>query len=557
MAERQTARQRIEMHNVAEREVMRYADNHAMWHKHVHNVELDPIQVLKSIEMDEHPNTLDYSSRRTGKTAEKELYNLKENATKPDQELGIIAPREAQAIVNLEYHLDAVSRSEILTAHLMFKNGRRQKSDTYYQFNNRSKGRAYGIMSNADGGGLTSASLEEVDDMPKERLFSRYLLMLGSTRRMGADESSSNDPQIRITGVFKGADTLTDLLNSAEYHSIGCFHGDRAKQEIQRFIDLGYMDKDAVDLDSYLFPVPIANALNGMDLGILNRPYIESMRRQLSEDEFTRQLLCVNTASRNLIWEKYIRRAMQVGLEAPILLASPMPGETYKKRGLISFGFDAAGHGENPKASRNALVVTEQLGNHLTFPFVKTWPPGEDDNVVRRDLLGLWKYFNPDTAMGDAYAVGMLTSLNDDLFAEQLTPIDRRTIGDGQSTASTWPEWPFAPIRFQGMVKHSMAQALRAAFHKKQAAIPYFDDQDMADPDLIDMRLFVKQLANIIPVATLASYASYKMASTDLGDDLFDAAMASVWGLVTRGAASLPTTVLIRRKTREQLLGAT
>ncbi len=57
------------------------------------------------------------------------------------------------------------------------------------------------------------------------------------------------------------------------------------------------------------------------------------------------------------------------------------------------------------------------------------------------------------------YGVGMLTQLNDELYAEGLTHIDRRTVGDGDSTASTWPEWPFSPIRFEGMVKHNMASA--------------------------------------------------------------------------------------------------
>jgi hypothetical protein len=42
----------------------------------------------------------------------------------------------------------------------------------------------------------------------------------------------------------------------------------------------------------------------------------------------------------------------------------------YKRRGLISFGYDHTGHGEKPEASRSALVVCEQMGNWLTFPFV-------------------------------------------------------------------------------------------------------------------------------------------------------------------------------------------
>lgn len=521
MTERISAAKRIKLRNRAEVEVMRYKNDHALWHKHIHGVKLDPMQVLKCIEMDQHKNTLDFSCRRTGKTAIKELYLLKNNATKNDQELGIVAPREAQSLVNLGYHLDAIRRSAILDAWVAVKAGRKQLADTYYEFANRSKAKAYGIMAQVDGGDITAASLEEVDDMPKERLYSRFLLMMGSSRRLGADESSENDPEIRITGVFKGADTLTDMVASDSYHVL-----------------------------------PTIDCHLGMTMGIINETFMMDMRKELSPEEYIRQMLCKNISATNLIWEKYIRRAMQTGLESGLPSASPLPGVKYKKRGLIGFGYDAGGHGENPTSSRHALVVTEQIGNFITFPYVRTWPPGADDQVVKRDLLGLWEYFNPDYAMGDAYGVGMLTQLNDELYSNGLTHIDRRTIGDGDSTASTWPEWPFAPIRFEGMTKHSMAQAVRSLFHNRQAAIPYFDDQNLNDPEVLDFRLFVSQLANIVPQTTKTSYASYKQANPKIGDDLFDAAMASVWALATRGVCQVQTTVLSTTKTRQQLLGA-
>ncbi|HHJ12146.1 MAG TPA: hypothetical protein ENK00_03100 [Chromatiales bacterium] len=519
MAERISSAQRLQMQNVAEREIQRYAHDHALWHKHVHNVELDTMQVLKCLEMDQHNNTIDFSCRRTGKTAIKELYLLMLLATHGDQELGIVAPREAQSLVNLGYHLEAIRRSEILGAYIAHKSGRKQLADTYYQFSNRSQARAYGIMAQVDGGDLTAASLEEVDDMPRDRLFSRFLLMMGAARRLGASNDARNDPQIRITGVFKGADTLTDLIESGKYHVL-----------------------------------PTINAYLGMEMGILNRQFIMDMRDQLSPDEYLRQLLCINVSARNLIWEKHVRRAMQISLQAGLSLAQPLPGMQYKKRGLISFGYDAGGHGENPQSSRHALVVLEQIGNFTCVVFCRTWPPGADDNAVRRDLLGFWRYFMPDYAMGDAYGVGMLTSLNDDLFAEGLTPTDRRAIGDGDSTASTWPEWAFSPIRFEGMVKHQMATAVRAVFHGGHAAIPYFDDQNPDDPDTADLRLLVRQIPNIKPVPTKTSYSSYKMANAKLGDDLFDALMAATWALATRGASPMVTTIQIRRKTRGELL---
>jgi len=137
---------------------------------------------------------------------------------------------------------------------------------------------------------------------------------------------------------------------------------------------------------------------------------------------------------------------------------------------------------------------------------------------------------------------------------EGLTEIDRRSIGDGDSTASTWPEWPFAPIRFEGMTKHSMATALRSVFHNGQAAIPYVEEDDSLAPVIQDMRLLIRQLPNIVALPTKTSYASYKQADAKLGDDLFDAAMASVFGLVTRGVVQEPGAILTRTRSREQLL---
>lgn len=544
-----TAAQRIQIQHSAEQEIMRYArpdpvtgiKPHALWHKHVHNVDLDPMQVLKMQEMDDHRNTVDFSCRRTGKTAVKEMYCLEYLATTPFQEEGIVAPRLQQSQTNLMYHIDAIRRSPILSGWIGYKSGRRQIADTRYQFHNGSKAVCYGIMSQIDGDGLSIGSLEEIDDMPADRLFSRFLPMLGSARRLGVDSSVSFDPQIRITGVYKGADVLTQLIDTGGYHVLP-------------------------PVDVYL----------GIELGILNQAFVDEMKEQLPDSEWIRQFLCINASAQNHIWEKYIRRAMAVGLSAGLQAACPLPGGRYRKKGLLSFGYDHSGHGESAHASKSALVVCEQVGNFATFPFVKTWPAGTDDAVVQRDLFGFWEYFRPDYAMGDAYGLGMLTNLNDMLFARGLTDIDRRSIGDGQSTASTWMHWPFAPIRFEGMTKHNMASLLRTAFHNGQAAIPYVDDGsdalrtknaantswgpsrlDEIGADSSDFALFIRQLGNVKSApAKNAAYNTYKMANPKIGDDLFDAACAAVYAMVTAGIENYqPGVVLTRRISQEQLLG--
>lgn len=514
---RVSAAQRAKVASRAEVEIMRYADDHALWHKHVHGAVLDPMQVLKCIEMDRNRNTIDFSCRRTRKTSLKELYALKWLATHPHEDEGIVAPRMQQSLTNLTYHTEAIRRSPILSAYIATKNGRRQMTDSGYQFANQSGAAAYGIMSQIDGDSITIASLEEVDDMPHDRLMSRFLPMLGATQRLGLDKVL--EPQIRVTGVFKGADALSSLIKSGNYHVL-----------------------------------PTVNVYLGLELGIVSEPWAMQMREENTEGEWVRQFLCMNLSAQNWIWEKHIRKALQTGIKAGLEVADPLPGVRYGRRGLISFGYDHSGHGESATASRSALVVAEQIGNFVTFPFVKTWPAGTDDAVVKRDLFGLWDYFRPDYAIGDAYGLGMLTDLNDQLFNAGLIDVDRRTIGDGQSTQSTWPGWAFSPMRFEGATKFSMASVLKGAFHNGQAAVPWFDEE-ASDALSRDFHTFVRQLGNMKAEATKAAYSSFKMVEGKLGDDLFDAGMAAVWALVTRGLADAPGFVARRTQTREALLG--
>jgi hypothetical protein len=518
MTARLSSSERVKVAYRAEKEILRYKDDHALWHKHVHGTDLDPMQLLKCLEMDRHRNTIDFSARRTRKTSIKELYCLKELATHPHQEEGIVAPRLQQALTNIGYHTDAIRRSPMLRAYVGWRNGRERLSDSGYEFVNHAKAQAYGIMSQIDGDALTIASLEETDDMPQERLLSRFLPMLGGAGRLGAPREASFKPSVRISGVFKGADTLQRMIDSGQYHVL-----------------------------------PVVNVYLGIELGILNKEKVLSLREELPAPEWIRQYLCKNIAAMYHIHEHWVRRALTVGLKARLQIAEPLPGQRYKKRGLIAFGYDHTGHGESAMASKSALVVIEQIGNFTTFPYVRTWAAGTDDKVIELDLLGLWEYFRPDYAIGDAYGVGMLTSLNDRLYAKGLTEIDRRTIGEGQSTGSTWQAWAFAPLRFEGMVKHSMASALRSAFSNSQAAIPFFDtDSTEAGPD---WTAFVRQLVNIKAEPTKASYASYRMVDPKIGDDLCDAAMAAIWAMVTRGVIDVPTVITTRIQTREQLLG--
>ncbi len=524
---RTSASERAKSSIVAERAIMKYAlpdpatgiRPHALWHKYVHNVELDPIQCLKMQEMDEHRNTVDFSCRRTGKTAVKEMYHLEALATTPFQELGIVAPRMQQSQNNLNYLVDGIRRSEMLSAFIAHRQGRPQLKDLGFQFVNGSKASAYGIMSQIDGDSITMASLEETDDMPQDRLLSRFLPMLGAARRLGVDRKTTDfKPSIRISGVYKGADVLQRLIDTGEYHTM-----------------------------------PVVDVHLGVELGMVDAEWARSMQLQLPPEEYIRQFLAMNIKARNWIWEEHIRRASALGLEAGLERAEPLPGARYKRRGLLSMGYDHTGHGEDPAASKSALVICEQLGNWITFPYVRVWAAGVDDRTLARDLVAIWDYFRPDYAIGDAYGVGMLTAVNDELFRKGLTPINRETVGDGQSTGSTWAGWAFAPMRFEGMTKHVMASAVREAFHHNRAAFPYVDTASDREP--AEWLTFVRQLGNMRAEPTRASYSSFKMVDPKTGDDLFDAACAGVYALLTRGMADAPAVIQQRKVSRESLLG--
>ena len=147
----------------------------------------------------------------------------------------------------------------------------------------------------------------------------------------------------------------------------------------------------------------------------------------------------------------------------------------------------------------------------------------------------------------------MLTAVNDDLFRQGLTHINRETVDEGQSTASSWNQWAFAPMRFEGMTKHVMASAVREVFHHGRAAAPYVDTG--WDGEDADWLAFVRQLGNMKAVPTRASYSSFQMADQKVGDDLFDAVCAGVYALLTRGLEDTPAVIQTRKVDRSTLLG--
>lgn len=115
-----------------------------------------------------------------------------------------------------------------------------------------------------------------------------------------------------------------------------------------------------------------------------------------------------------------------------------MFGVCYCCKGLILFGYDYIGYGEKFEVLKFVLVVMEQIGSYVCMIFVKIWFVGIDDKVIECDLFGFWEYFCFDVVIGDVYGVGMLISLNDQLFVWNFVDIDCYVVNDGQSNVSVW-----------------------------------------------------------------------------------------------------------------------
>src|SRR3546814_9447284 len=84
-----------------------------------------------------------------------------------------------------------------------------------------------------------------------------------------------------------------------------------------------------------------------MEMGILQEAFMIEMRGQLSPQEYIRQLLCRNVTAQNVVWEKWVQWASQLGLTIGAQIEAPVPGGRYRRRGPIAFGYDHLGHGED------------------------------------------------------------------------------------------------------------------------------------------------------------------------------------------------------------------
>src|SRR3546814_2619562 len=63
-----------------------------------------------------------------------------------------------------------------------------------------------------------------------------------------------------------------------------------------------------------------------MEMGILQEAFMIEMRGQLSPQEYIRQLLCRNVTAQNVVREKWVQWASQLGLTIGAQIEAPVPG---------------------------------------------------------------------------------------------------------------------------------------------------------------------------------------------------------------------------------------
>jgi hypothetical protein len=549
MADRVSAAQRVTLQSVAEAEIKRFAGDHVAWHKHVLNVDLDPIQQLKMELMDEYPFTLDPSCRRTRKTSTKELYHLEKMACESDHELSITAPKEDQANVNLKYHTDAIRSSPILTAYIATKEGKRRIADTSYEFANGSIAKTYGITSRMDGADTTIADVEEIDDVDPDRLWGRFMLTLQGTQRLYQKRPGNIKKTARFTGVFQGADLMVDLCRKAEHHPWN-------RKMMAPMLRAMGVDPEAAggeEIEGFRFYcLPVIDVHQALTVELVNQTVVDMVSAGLTRDQYVRQLLCIPTEGRNFFKEKHLRLMMRRGGMAGCEPVPPGPGKQYQKRGLIIVCFDKGGHGESESASRNAAHVLEVWNNYIVWLWGKEWPADADDAPIARELVEWFRFFRFDGGCGDAYGTSLITAVNDELKDRGLIDIDRREFGG--SSASTWEKWFFSPIRMEGMTKHLMFTSLEREIRAGRFLAPYVHDGNKHLPGYELLNRTMQQFGNIKAEKTSKTYDSYSMVEKKLGDDNVDAWAFGVWRLITRGIIEPPTVITGQAVDRARLV---
>lgn len=471
--------------SAAEEEIVKYKGNHALWHKHVCNIDLRVNQLLWMEQLDKHPRTLTVAPPRTGKTYAVEMHGLEETACNPWEDYRIFAPAVHQASQALKYHIDGIIGSPILQAYIEKRIGRRQLGTTGYAFLNGSNAAIYGQTSKLDGVNATIIRGEEFDDMDMELWKNRILPRGMAKNRNGLPT------RIRITGVIQGKENLYSLET-----------------------DPNYFSTDKIDI------------YDAQALEIIDSDYVNILRDTLTDDQWLRISLVKYVESRNFFWSTYIRRMQKKGQAYGAEPVIPTAGGCYESEGTVGCGLDMGGQGETSTSSKYSIHFVEKIGSMKRWLYGEEFEPTANPKEIRKRVVALWEFFLPTGGYADAFDSNLVADIVDDLYDEGIISYNRER-EHPENKSENWKHWPLQPIRFHGSAKHTMFKGLQNDIHQEMMIAPMVIRGDERY-DVLDKT--VRQLENIRAKKGGAAYLLYEMIKLIVGDDNVDAlAMANAY----------------------------
>jgi len=474
-------KRRIEVANVAEREIMKYRSDIPLWLKHCTGQDADPHQMIAIQEIDENPNTIHVWPPRFGKTWSMEAVDMHNLFCNVKESLLIVAPKQEQANNALKEHLDWIEQSPLLNAYIAYRRGKKQLSDTKYELLNGSRAKTLGIHSQIDSEEASIIRGEEYDDIDQERWTDRVI------SRGGRKNPSGLATRYRLSGTIqRGRGNIYDALQNGMYHQITPF-----------------------------------NIYHGLEFGIYDENAIKMAKAKYTDEQWLRIYMLRFVEAKNFIWESYLHECIAYGLKLNWEGVEYKPGGQYKPRGVVYAGFDCGHSGGKKHSSVYRMDIGEFIGNTGMWLNAFEWDPAEDPGKIARDIVDIWRYYDISAAYGDALKANDIALINDMLFDERLVNFDRSDCA--ANTPANWLKWQFSPQWNTGKFKYLAASELKKKIEHCKFVIPYFSSKD--DRPIAKMtRRLVACLLNIREVQSKGQYPVLEIIKKDLGDDPFDAA---------------------------------
>ena len=473
-----------------EDEVMRYAENQYLWHRHITGVDLRPHQLVYCDGFENSHTALLIASRRIGKSFSVASYLLKEAVTKPRSEINIHAALE-QSKRNLRYMVDMVLNSPILMAMIEKKMGEGIGKEQL-EFINGSVIQAKGQASSVDGLGATHQWWEEVDDMDLDTLYER-IYPTGSMIKPGYNYGDRGQCCRIATGTIKGMGNIYTFENPREGAGIA------------------------------FNVLPKYTGWHGVRWGVIPENDLVLARDVLmTPEQFARAFLCLYTESSNFFPTRVVDKC-QDPHQTAINIEQMMKDsgkKYYPQQGLVTCGIDAGAQGTGEHPSEWSINFVEDLGwGRIRWLYGARFRSTENPEVVRQQMTKLIDFFRPARGYGDAFDTTFLYGLNKLCRERQITRLDPDN-AENRAGRGGWNEWFIAPVRFTGPNKHLFYKNLRMILYQGKISFPYVVKDHK---DYVELQKLREQLENIKKNdRSNAGYDLYDMVRNAIGDDHVD-----------------------------------